>query len=88
MVEVDVATLEVVEPATERGARYRIAPTGSFQAGRDPQVPVELSHPTVSRRHADFSWRGAELWVEDLQSSSGTWVNGRRLAAPQPRLER
>lgn len=35
---------------------------------------------TVSRRHARIAWRGGYAWIEDLDSASGTTVQGRRLA--------
>jgi hypothetical protein len=39
-----------------------------------------LNEPTVSRRHALISKRGAIYLLSDLGSSNGTFVNGRRLA--------
>ncbi|PRY01621.1 FHA domain-containing protein [Allonocardiopsis opalescens] len=42
-------------------------------------------YDNVSRQHA-VVWRdGARLWVSDMDSSNGTFVNGRRLAAGIPR---
>ena len=38
----------------------------------------------VSRRHARLLLQGADLLVEDLNSSNGTWVNDVRLRANQP----
>jgi len=38
----------------------------------------------VSRRHARLLLKGADLLVEDLDSSNGTWVNDVRLTANQP----
>jgi hypothetical protein len=34
---------------------------------------------TVSRRHAKVDFRGESWWIEDLNSTNGTWVNGSRL---------
>ncbi|MCS7087889.1 MAG: FHA domain-containing protein [Thermoflexales bacterium] len=55
--------------------------------GRDPSCcAIVLPELEVSRRHAEI--RRAEdgsLWVTDLGSRNGTWLNGRPLAlAPQP----
>ncbi len=38
-----------------------------------------LSHPSVSRRHARLVVEGSEISLEDLGSSNGTWVEGRRI---------
>ena len=43
--------------------------------GRDPSCDVVIAEPTVSRRHAQASWDGHELVIEDLGSSGGTFVN-------------
>ncbi len=38
-----------------------------------------VDHPTVSRRHAEFSCRDGEIELKDLGSANGTLVNGRAL---------
>ena len=35
--------------------------------------------PSISRRHALLTWQGKQLYIQDLNSSSGTKVNGRLL---------
>ncbi len=52
---------------------------GALRFGRDPSCDVVIAEPTVSRRHAEVSWDGRELVVEDLGSSGGTFVNGARV---------
>lgn len=47
--------------------------------GRDIDNEVVIQDPTVSGRHAVFSFREGAWWVEDLGSTNGTAVNGRRL---------
>lgn len=47
--------------------------------GRDAHCDVQLSDPTVSRRHCQITWQPDRGWlIHDLQSGSGTFVNGRR----------
>jgi diguanylate cyclase (GGDEF)-like protein len=57
-------------------------PSGSV-AGRSRQADLHLEHPTVSRRHARFRLETVDgeplLWVEDLGSRNGTFVNGSRV---------
>ncbi|GMV37346.1 MAG: hypothetical protein AMXMBFR61_18540 [Fimbriimonadales bacterium] len=45
--------------------------------GRDPGCELSLAEDSsVSRRHAKVSLEGGVLWVEDLGSTNGTYVNG------------
>lgn len=40
----------------------------------------------VSGRHARLRWDGVSWWVEDLNSTNGTFINQRRLAAGTPEV--
>lgn len=51
---------------------------GETIAGRDEGCSIRLDEPSVSRRHARFVVDGDTVSVEDLQSTNGTLVNGRR----------
>lgn len=46
---------------------------------------VVLEVPTVSAVHASFDVSGGGLYVKDLQSSNGTWVDGEMLQAGERR---
>ena len=39
---------------------------------------------TVSRRHAKVDFRDESWWIQDLNSTNGTWVNGSRLDPDRP----
>lgn len=62
---------------------------GDLTVGRDPDrsplaVPL-AGYVGVSRSHARFRMVGGTLSVEDVGSTNGTYVNGRRLSgAPEP----
>ncbi len=48
--------------------------------GRNPDCDLVLDQPQVSRRHARLSQVSDHVWlIEDLDSTGGTWVNGRRV---------
>jgi len=56
----------------------------SARLGRDPtlELPCDPDDDVVSAVHARL-WREGDgsWWLEDLGSTNGTWLNGRRLAA-------
>ncbi len=43
--------------------------------GRHPDCNVQLNVDRISRLHARFELRDGQLWVEDLGSTNGTFVN-------------
>jgi len=52
--------------------------------GSDGEGVYRLAHPLVSRRHARILVKGDVVQVEDLESASGTYVNGERVARTTP----
>ena len=57
-------------------------PLGETVIGRDVGCTLRFNDPSVSRRHIKFVRRADDVFVEDLGSSNGTLLNGRKLAAP------
>jgi len=53
---------------------------GSCIIGRASIVDLCLKHPSVSRRHAQLKRSGNSLYVRDLGSQNGTYVNQQRIA--------
>lgn len=47
--------------------------------GRDAGNDIRLPEPAVSSRHAVVITRMGQATVHDLNSSNGTWVNGKRI---------
>ncbi|MBN1148531.1 MAG: FHA domain-containing protein [Anaerolineales bacterium] len=56
--------------------------------GRDPQSQLVLRHESVSRNHARLCILENKFYLEDLDSSWGTYIDGRRLPAHKPTLLR
>lgn len=52
---------------------------GEITIGRETTNTVAISDPEVSRRHAQLSFQNNYYILEDLNSTNGTFVNGRRL---------
>lgn len=57
---------------------------GETVVGRHPDCTIQLKSNTVSRRHARFSKRDGQFYIEDLGSGNGTIVNGTQLQKEQP----
>jgi hypothetical protein len=50
-----------------------------FEVGRGRELDVVLLDPEVSRRHARFQSQNGIVYIDDLHSSNGTFLNGRRV---------
>jgi predicted component of type VI protein secretion system len=46
--------------------------------GRGPVAQIGLDDRSVSRRHCEARWDGCRVWVHDLGSRYGTWLNSDR----------
>ncbi len=70
-----------VDPSKLEQTEFRLETL--TEVGRDPATAtLRLKHPLVSRRHALVREEDGRHIVEDLRSSNGTFVNGRRLRRP------
>jgi pSer/pThr/pTyr-binding forkhead associated (FHA) protein len=50
--------------------------------GRDAAADITLPDPAISRRHARLYCGADGVWLEDLGSTNGTYINGDRLTVP------
>jgi EAL domain-containing protein (putative c-di-GMP-specific phosphodiesterase class I) len=66
------------------GGRCRVIVlrTLPFRVGRRCDLPLCLGQQTVSSCHAEFFAEGTALYLRDLNSRNGTYVNGERLVSP------
>lgn len=80
---------EKQEPAPQSGLFVRVE-SGFYQGlewsldrpstviGRGRNADLILSEATISRAHAMIGFKGKQLFVQDLDSTNGTLVNGTR----------
>jgi DNA-binding winged helix-turn-helix (wHTH) protein len=65
------------------GRRIPLQP-GDNILGRDVEDAIDVDSPSVSRRHARIRVSDRDATIEDLESKNGTYLRGRRVAAPMP----
>src|SRR5262245_12078443 len=54
--------------------------------GRNADCTIPLAGKQVSRQHANLTFSSGQYALEDLGSSNGTFVNGKRMAPNRPVL--
>jgi FHA domain-containing protein len=70
-------------PSLEEGDEFQLN-SAPVTVGRGGQNDLVLSGDDfASARHARIEVRGDGVWVQDLQSTNGTYVNGARVAGAQ-----
>lgn len=53
-----------------------------FILGRDPTCDFPLSDKTISIRHSKLSFHDKQWWVEDLDSTNGSFLNENLITNP------
>jgi two-component system response regulator AtoC len=62
-------------------AAFALPALGHVTIGRAEGCDIQVDHASISRRHASLHIAADGLWIEDLGSSNGTRLSGRRLPA-------
>jgi len=63
-----------------QGHRYFIT-VDEMIIGRDPSANISIADPSISRKHARVLRTAEGITIEDLGSSNGTSINGKKLEA-------
>jgi hypothetical protein len=74
--------LEVVAAmGHEPGAQLRLGDSATL--GRSDSADIQVDDPFASSAHARVFPRGAFMYIEDMGSTNGTYLNGRPLRRPE-----
>lgn len=60
-----------------------VSAASTMRIGRTPDNDIVIPDVLASRHHAQVTQTGGALVIEDLRSSNGTFVNGRRISRQQ-----
>jgi pSer/pThr/pTyr-binding forkhead associated (FHA) protein len=75
---------EVVVVRSEHHAGERFGVRDVVVVGRSPDADVIIDDPYASEFHLRMSSHDGQLLLQDLGSTNGTYVNGRRVTMPLP----
>ncbi|MCO5143836.1 MAG: GGDEF domain-containing protein [Oligoflexia bacterium] len=71
-----------------QGKKYSLKGGTKFIMGRDKVADIQLDDPNISRQHARIIRVGDSLFIEDLGSRNGTYVNDTPLDDIKKQLEK
>jgi hypothetical protein len=62
-----------------QGGEFPLPEDGEIVIGRSSELEMVLVEDMVSRRHAKISVEGGDIFLEDLGSTNGSFVNGEKI---------
>ena len=62
-----------------QGGEFPLPEEGEIVVGRSSELEMVLVEDMVSRRHAKISVEGGDIFLEDLGSTNGSFVNGEKI---------
>ncbi|MFO7525255.1 MAG: FHA domain-containing protein [Ignavibacteriaceae bacterium] len=79
--ESDGSANKVVKVKIERGnvQRKEYFFSGSFTIGRSDECSIQIDEGVVSRIHLEINFETDKWWINDKQSSNGTFLNGNKV---------
>ena len=83
----NTSPLELIVTAGLLKDRRFSVPAAGLRLGRSSSCEIAISDPALSRNHCLFELRdNGSLWVTDLASANGTFVNGEELGSDSRQL--
>lgn len=58
----------------------------SFIIGRSLEVDITINHELLSREHLRIKLKGETIFLEELGSRNGSWVNGEKISAKKEKI--
>ena len=77
--KIPTVTLAVTNTLEDQTTQYSLP---EVIIGRSPACNYNIHNETVSSMHARLSYHHDQWWVEDLQSTNGTFINDERISTP------
>jgi hypothetical protein len=62
-----------------QGGEFPLPPNKEIVVGRSSELDMVLVEDMVSRRHAKLTVTGDQMFIQDLGSTNGTFVNGEKI---------
>src|SRR5439155_2649983 len=62
-----------------QGGEFPVAADKQIVVGRSSDLDMVLVEDMVSRKHARIAMQQDQIWIEDLGSTNGTFVNGEKI---------
>jgi hypothetical protein len=62
-----------------QGGEFPVTTDKPIVVGRSSDLDMVLVEDMVSRKHARIAMQGDQIWIEDLGSTNGTFVNGEKI---------
>jgi hypothetical protein len=62
-----------------QGGEFPVVAEKQIVVGRSSELDMVLVEDMVSRKHAKIAMQSDQIWIEDLGSTNGTFVNGEKI---------
>lgn len=71
-----------------QGKKFSLAGAQKYLLGRDKSVEIQIEDANVSRQHAQITREGDKMYIQDLGSRNGTFVNDENIGGERKLLEK